>query len=129
MPKEPIFDFQNPNPSLNNELKIIQDKAEKYYIECIDSKLKTLRSQESNTQRLGWAYKALMNSICNFLIIGETLIKEKFGEQPAAALNLSFGIIASQYVGFILIELAKIENKKKADAEIDLLERMHGLEG
>lgn len=126
---KPIFDFQNPNPSLEQELKLVQERAEKYFLECMETKLKTLRDMSDNKQKTGWAYKALINSAANFLVVGETLMSGMLDEASASMLNFTFSALASQYVGAVLIELAKIETKKKMDAEIDLLERIHGLEG
>jgi|SRR6185312_10623579 len=126
---KPIFDFQNPNPSLEQELKLVQERAEKYFLECMETKLKTLRDMSDNKQKTGWAYKALINSAANFLVVGETLMSGILDEASASMLNFTLSALASQYVGAVLIELAKIETKKKMDAEIDLLERIHGLEG
>lgn len=124
--KFPIFDFQNPKSSLQKEYTEFQKRAEKYFKECVNTKLETLDKFKDIDQKINWAYKALINAAANAYIVGMVILPASFEDGDSLFENSNTGMAAmfGIFISALLIRMADIKLHVNAKDEIAELEKI-----
>lgn len=122
---KPNFDFENPEPSFAKEYKLLNDKAQEFLTDCVNTKIEQIKKLDPST-RLGWAYKALLNSAANYMVVSTIILTPLIEDSESIfeILNMAHSTLTAQYIVPLLSLLVQQKLDKSKIAEVELLKKM-----
>lgn len=120
------FDFQNPNPSIQEEFAKINKEAQQFYERCCLEKKDSLLALATKEERLRWCYKAIINGAANYIVVSHWFLEKEIeaSEEKIFILNISHSALTAEYLIPLLGLMAEAKAIKRNEAEIDLLKRI-----